>query len=90
LTSVKTEVRQNAAAPLGAQGYVPPSLMSLHAFPQTFYHNGSVNSLEEVMANVAHRAAGTKGVDTLTDAEQRRKLIRFPLSIDGNSQPIAP
>jgi len=88
--SVKTEVRQNAAAPLGAQGYVPPSLMSLHAFPQTFYHNGAVNSLEEVMANVAHRAAGTKGVDTLTDAEQRRKLIRFLLSIDGNSQPIAP
>ncbi len=88
--SLKTEVRQNAAAPLGAQGYVPPSLMSLHAFPQTFYHNGSVNTIEQVMDNVAHRAAGTKGVDTLTDAEQRRKLIRFILSIDGNSQPIAP
>ena len=88
--TLKTEIRQNAAAPLGAAGYVPPSLMSLHAFPQTFYHNGSVNTIEQVMENVTHRAAGTKGVDTLTDNEQRRKLIRFLLSIDGNSQPIAP
>ena len=88
--TLKTEVRQNAAAPLGAAGYVPPSLMSLHAFPQTFYHNGSANTLDIVMENVPHRAAGTRGVDTLTDAEQRRKLIRFLLSIDGNSQPIAP
>lgn len=88
--SLKTSVRQNAAPPLGAAGFVPPSLMSLHAFPLTFFHNGSANSIEQVMDNVTHRAAGTKGVDTLTDAEQRRKLIRFMLSIDGNSQPIEP
>jgi len=42
------EVRATAAAPLGAGGYNPPTLLSL-AFPQTFFHNGSVNTLEAVI-----------------------------------------
>jgi uncharacterized protein (TIGR03437 family) len=78
-------VRANAAAPLGADGFASPSLLSLFAFPRTFFHNGQVDSLEAVMANVAHRSAGTAGIDLLDDAEQRRKLIRFLLSIDART-----
>jgi uncharacterized protein (TIGR03437 family) len=83
--NAKNEVRANAAAPLGADGFASPSLLSLFAFPRTFFHNGQVDSLEAVMANVAHRSAGTGGVDLLDDAEQRRKLIRFLLSIDART-----
>ncbi|MBL8230671.1 MAG: beta-propeller fold lactonase family protein [Bryobacterales bacterium] len=88
--SLKTEVRQNAAAPLGNDGYVPPSLLSLFAWPKTFFHNGSADSLEAVMNNVTHRTAGTQGRDTLIDETSRRKLIRFILSIDGSTPPIEP
>jgi mono/diheme cytochrome c family protein len=82
------EVRQNAAAPLGANGYVPPSLLSLFAFPQTFFHNGQALSLDDVLSNVTHRSAGTAGVDTLTNAADRAKIVRFILSIDASSVPI--
>jgi uncharacterized protein (TIGR03437 family) len=84
------EIRATAVAPLGAAGFNPPSLLSLHAFPQTFFHNGSVNTLEAVMENVAHRSSGTGGVDGLQSAAQRAQLIRFLLSIDGTSAPINP
>lgn len=84
------EVRQNAAAPLGAAGFSPPSLLGLHAFPKAYFHNGAAESLDAVMNNVAHRASGTGGVDTLTDANKRRQLIRFIQSIDAASQVIQP
>ena len=83
------EVRQNGAPPLGADGFAPGSLLSLFAFPQTFFHNGSVNSLDAVLQNVAHRSAGT-GTDTLQDAAKRQQLIKFLLSIDASTPPIAP
>jgi uncharacterized protein (TIGR03437 family) len=83
------EVRQNAAAPLGADGFAPPSLLSLFAFPQTFFHNGSAISLEAVLQNVPHRSAGT-GADTLQDAGKRQQLVKFLLSIDSATQPVAP
>jgi YVTN family beta-propeller protein len=85
--SLRTEVRQNAAAPLGADGFAPASLLSLFAYPRTFFHNGSADSLEAVMNNVEHRAAGT-GVDLLDEADKRRQLIRFLLSIDGATPPV--
>jgi hypothetical protein len=84
----KNEVRQNAAAPLGADGFNPPTLMSLFSFPRTFLHNGGADTLEQVMSNVTHRSAGSNGVDLLTGESQRRQLIRFLLSIDGASAPI--
>jgi mono/diheme cytochrome c family protein len=86
--TVFNEIRQNAAAPLGAAGFVPPSLLSIHAFPQTFLHGGLSPSLDDVMNNVAHRSAGTAGVDTLTNQSDRGKLVKFLLSIDGATQPI--
>ena len=57
-------------------------------FVKPFFHNGSVNSLEAVMENVAHRSSGTGGVDALQSAAQRAQLIRFLLSIDGATVPI--
>src|SRR6266542_6744701 len=80
------EVRQNAGSPLGADGFAPASLLSVFAFPRTFFHNGSADSLEQVLDNVPHRAAGTL-VELLDDPEARRKLIRFLLSIDASTAP---
>lgn len=82
------EVRQNGAPPLGANGFVPPSLLSISAFPQTFLHNGAAVSVDEVLENVTHRSAGTGGVDTLTSASDRAKLARFVLSIDPATPPV--
>ena len=86
--TVLNEVRQNAVAPLGADGFVPPSLLSIFAFPQTFLHNGIAPSLGAVLENVQHRSVGTLGVDTLTNAADRSKLVKFLLSIDGFTDPI--
>jgi hypothetical protein len=83
------EVRTNPTAPpLGANGFVPPSLLSIFAFPQTFFHNGAAASLDEVLNNVTHRSSGTGGVDTLANPADRAKVVRFLLSIDANSAPI--
>jgi YVTN family beta-propeller protein len=82
------EVRQNGAPPLGANGFIPPSLLSIFAFPQTFFHNGSASTLDEVLDNVQHRSAGTAGVDTLTSAADRAKIVAFLKSIDAATTPI--
>jgi YVTN family beta-propeller protein len=84
------EVRQNAAAPLGADGFAPPSLLGVFAFPQTFLHNGALTSLSAVLDNVQHRSAGTSGVDTLTNAGDRAKIAKFIESIDAATVPIEP
>jgi YVTN family beta-propeller protein len=82
------EVRQNGAPPLGANGFVPPSLLSLFAFPQTFLHNGAALSLDSVLSNVAHRSAGTGGVDVLSNAADRAKIVTFLKTIDAASTPV--
>ena len=82
------EVRQNGSAPLGALGFVPPSLLSLHAFAQTFWHNGAATSLDQVLNNVTHRSAGTAGVDTLSNPTDRARIARFLQSIDRSTLPI--
>ena len=72
------EVRATGAAPLGAAGFVPPSLLSLHAFPRVFLHNGAATSLDQVMDGVAHRSAGTSGVDTLEQCGRPRAPDQVP------------
>jgi cytochrome c peroxidase len=79
---VKNEVRQNAGAPLGTDGFAPASLLSVFAYPQTFFHNGAALSLDQVLENVTHRSAGTSGLDTLTSAADRANVVKFLLSID--------
>jgi hypothetical protein len=82
------EVRQNAAAPLGASGFAPPSLLSVFSTPEDFFHNGKAASLDVVLQNVTHRSAGTAGVDVLTNPADRAKVVTFVRSIDAASQPI--
>jgi YVTN family beta-propeller protein len=84
----KNEVNTNGAPSIGSDGFVPPSLLSIFAFPQTFFHNGAALSLDEVLENVIHRTAGTGGIDTLSDAGDRSKLVRFLLSIDADTKPF--
>jgi uncharacterized protein (TIGR03437 family) len=84
------EVRATAAAPLGVDGYNPPPLLSLFAFPQTWFHNGAFTTLDAALSNVTHRTAGTGGNDYLSYGGARTQLIDFLLSIDANTTPIAP
>lgn len=82
------EVRSNASTPLGSSGYAPPSLLSVFALPGGFLHNGAAASLDVVVQNVTHRSAGTGGVDTLSNAADRAKVVKFLGSIDAASQPV--
>lgn len=86
--SAVNEVRANAAPPLGANGYNPPSLLGVFANRDSFLHNGAARSLDEVLQNVTHRSAGTSGVDTLTNPSDRAFLVRFLQSIDAASAPF--
>ena len=70
--------------------YTLLALLSIFAFPEAFLHNGAVDALEGVLENVTHRSAGTAGVDTLTSAADRAKVVRFLLSIDAKTAPIEP
>ena len=84
------EVRDSGPSPLGADGFVPPTLMSIFAFPQTFNHNGGAATLAQVLQNVTHRSAGTNGDDKLSNAADRDKVVKFLLSIDAKTPPINP
>ena len=89
--ALKNEVRNTAAAPLGVDGYVPPSLMGVFAIPSTFFHNGVADTIEQVMSSTQHRGAGNPaGQDRLTDNIKRGQLIKFILSIDQFSPVIEP
>jgi YVTN family beta-propeller protein len=82
------EVRDNVAAPpLGAAGFVPPSLLGAHGFAP-YLHNGSAQTFADVLDLVVHRSAGTGGVDLLTDVNDRRDLARFLASIDASTEPF--
>jgi len=81
------ELRQNGAPALGADGFVPPSLLGAGALGPML-HNGSALSVLDVLASVTHRAAGTGGVDRLAAARDRERLARFVESIDARTAPF--
>jgi hypothetical protein len=41
-----------------------------------------------VLDNVAHRSAGSGGLDMLSDANDRRAVVRFVASIDADTEPF--
>ncbi len=83
------EIRQNGAAPLGDDGYAPPSLLGAWALGPLL-HNGSVLTIDDILDNVTHRRAG-KNVfdqDLLNDPDNRAALIKFLKSIDASTPPF--
>ena len=81
------EIRQNGAAPLGAAGFNPPSLLGAGSMTPVL-HNGSAITLEDVLENVTHRSAGTGGVDKLSRPRDRERLAAFVASIDATTRPF--
>ena len=84
------EVRQNGAAPLGLDGFNPPSLLGAWAMGPLL-HNGSAITIDDILDDVAHRRAGLSPFqqDLLNDARNRAALIKFLKSIDASTQPLS-
>jgi YVTN family beta-propeller protein len=85
--TAKNEIRATGAAPLGADGFVPPSLLGAHALAP-YLHNGSALTFDNVLENVTHRSAGSGGADTVTDPRDREALVTFLKSIDSSTAPF--
>jgi hypothetical protein len=71
----------------GALGFNIPSLVSVFA-SAPYFHDGSAQTLDEVMLNVTHRSAGTNGTDTLTNPADRLELVKFLKSIQTDTAPF--
>ena len=92
---VSNEIRANALVAgaganvqaRGALGINVPSLISVFA-SAPYLHSGAAPTLLSVLDNVTHRSAGSGGVDTLTNANDRRQVTRFVASIDRGTEPF--
>jgi hypothetical protein len=85
------EIRANNAANVqarGADGFNIPSLVSVFA-SAPYLHSGAAPTLDILLENVTHRSAGSGGVDTLTNVNDRRAVVRFLKSIDRSTKPFA-
>ena len=88
---VSNEIRANNVANVqarGADGFNIPSLTSVFA-SAPYFHSGAAPTLDAVLENVRHRSAGTGGGDTLSNADDRKALVRFLASIDRDTVPFA-
>ncbi|NOT59234.1 MAG: hypothetical protein HOP19_03305 [Acidobacteria bacterium] len=83
------EIRQNGAAPLGADGYAPPSLLGAWALGPLL-HNGSAITIDDILDNVTHRRAGLGQfrADPLNDPRNQAALLKFLKSIDASTTPF--
>ena len=87
------EVRFNAAdisqaiAPLGANGFNVPSLLSV-AETAPYFYNGLAQTLDEVLNGSQDSNGGTRH-HFVTDPVQRGALVKFLRSIDANT-PVFP
>jgi YVTN family beta-propeller protein len=85
---VSNEIRANNVANVqarGVDGINIPSLISVFA-SAPYLHSGAAPTLDAVLANVTHRSAGSGGVDTLTNANDRKAVVRFLQSIDRDTE----
>jgi hypothetical protein len=90
---VSNEIRANAAQNLaarGADGFNVPSLIAVfNSAP--YLHSGAAPTLDAVLENVTHRRVGrADGVDTLTDARDRKAVAKFLQSIDRTTTAFPP
>ena len=60
------EVNTNGAPAIGGDGFVPDSLLSIFAFPQTFFHNGS--------CHLARRGTGERDAQNRGNRRRRRAV----------------
>jgi YVTN family beta-propeller protein len=83
------EVRQNGLAPLGADGFAPPSLLGVGSLGPML-HDGSAITLDDIVNDVSHRRAGLRGfaLDPLNNPRNRRALVKFLQSIDAATPPF--
>jgi YVTN family beta-propeller protein len=84
------EIRDNGAAPLGADGFAPPSLLGAWATGPLF-HNGSAVTIDDILDNVTHRRAGLdhpSKSDLLNHPRNRALLVKFLKSIDASTRPF--
>lgn len=83
------EIRQNGAAPLGADGFAPPSLLGVHAMGELF-HNGSAQTIEDLLKQKPHRQAGLSNPanDLLDNPVFFNALVKFVKSIDASTPPF--
>jgi YVTN family beta-propeller protein len=87
---ISNEIRANNVANVqarGADGFNVPSLISVFA-SAPYLHSGAAPTLDAVLENVVHRSAGTAGVDTLTNPNDRKAVVRFLRSIDRETTPF--
>jgi mono/diheme cytochrome c family protein len=87
---VSNEIRANNAANVQARGILGfnvPSLISVFA-SAPYLHSGAAPTLDAVLENVTHRSAGSGGVDTLANENDRKAVVRFLKSIDRSTEPF--
>ncbi len=67
-------------------GYNVPSLLGIFNLPP-YYHNGACETLDCVLANADHRAAGLKvgQTDPLTSAASQAKVVAWLKTLDANT-----
>ena len=82
------EIKANGTPGAGALGFNPPSLLGAFALAP-YLHNGSAQTLDEVMALVPHRSSGTGGADQLGSVDDRNALVAFLKSIDPSTPAFA-
>jgi YVTN family beta-propeller protein len=84
------EIKANNAANVQARGilgFTVPSLIAVfNSAP--YLHSGAAPTLDAVLANVTHRSAGSGGVDTLANANDRAAVVRFLQSIGRDTIPF--
>jgi hypothetical protein len=54
----------------------------------SFSNGGGPTLLDAVLENVTHRSAGSGGVDTLTNANDRQLVVHFLKSIGRGTEPF--
>lgn len=69
-------------------GFSPPSMLGIGLLPP-YYHNGACETLECVLTDVNHRAAGQQlPFDVLANPVRRFWVTRFLETIDAETQPV--
>ena len=84
------QVKQNGTTAAGALGFNPPSLLGAFALAP-YLHNGSAQTLDDVMKLKKHRTAGLPvgAPDPFDDPAKRADIVRFLESIDATTEPFA-